>query len=1038
MKSIKNPLERFQNGMTRSLNQQATTAILVLLLFLKFDTPYAQVFYGTTSGGAYGTGSIFKINGDGTGYQETHLKASNGTNNSNTRSSFDRYRLTQFSNGKFYGVTVSGGSGQEGVLFEYDPVTNEYTEKMDFEYYGTSVPLGEMLEYNGKLYGTSVGYGYYIYSFDPSTNSFKKEFTLPAPSPGMILLNGKFYGMTTRGGLQRAGAIFEYNPQTGVYKAIFQFDRTSTGYFPEGGLTHYNGKLYGVTTTGGKYAQGTLFEFDLSTQQFGKKIDFKADINGSRPIGDLSIYNGKLLGITSGGGNSNQGVLFEYDLSTALLQKAIDFSSETPQGTFKLINGKLYGVATDGGAEGEGVLFSVDPQTKEYVRLFEFDEDETGGHPFGQLTLYGNTLVGVTKSGGYGNGGVIFKYDLASDQLHIESSFNYAPFGKRPLCLVEVDSVFYGLTSHGGASGNGALFKLDPNTFALTNLHNFDCDECGVYTTQAIKGKLLVVDHLLYGITKKGASDEGGELFVYDIDQASYTTLVEFNTNETGSIPVGNIALLNGKIYGATKRGGSGNTGVLFEYDLENSTFQIKQNLSYSTGLEPEFTSVDDSLLYGVGYGGSFQHGIINAYDPENNTLTPKYEFQNSADGTNPTGELTSVSSKVFGVTKSGGAFNNGVIFEFDTQTQIYQDILDFTNSGSTPGIMVFHENKLYGGQNRGVIFQFDLDNAEYQTLVDVLPITSDFYDEINSLIVHDGEFQIFPHTAIVTEVIEFSQGKRKDGKSIEINRSNPQKALSLADSHDSPQNEINFVSLGFGGSITLAFDQQLYNNSGVDLHIFETSYGNPSFYDYPEQAEVFVSQDGNEWTSLGLTNPNNPQENCSMKLDSDFDLEPFGLNWIKYVKVVDVTNPFAKRRDKNTCVESAFVAFNSASDGFDLDAIHHIRSLYPRNASARSASENSSAIINISAPNATALLYPNPVSNHLTIDMSEEQELAIMEDDFHLEIIDTQGKIWNDSRELMDDSWTINHDVTKLNPGMYIARVTNGNVRRHYKFIKK
>ncbi|MEO7990500.1 MAG: choice-of-anchor tandem repeat GloVer-containing protein [Chryseolinea sp.] len=1047
MKAIQDPSQKNQNEIVLLVRRQSTKAMQVIALLFMFNASLAQVFYGTTSGGAYGTGSIFKVNGDGTGYQETHMKASNGSNNRGyARANFDRYSLTQFSNGKFYGVTITGGSSSEGILFEFDPITKEYTEKIDFDFYNISVPTSSMLEYGGKLYGTSVGMGYFIYSFNPATNSYKVEYTLPSQSPGLILHDGKFYGMTTRGGVQRAGALFEYNPTTGEYNALFSFNRTTSGYFPEGGLTYYNGKLYGVTTTGGQYAQGTLFEYDLSTHQFEKKIDFKDNVTGGVPIGDLTIYNNKLLGIASHGGDHNLGVLFEFDLTTEILHKAIDFSTELPPGAFKLINEKLYGVATDGGTEGEGVLFSIDPQTFEYMRLFEFDEDETGGHPFGQLMLYGNTLVGVTKSGGYSNGGVIFKYDLVSDQLHVELSFNYSPFGKRPLCLLEVDSTFYGLTSEGGANGDGVLFKLDPNTFAISNLHDFNCDSCDENKDPRTKGKLLVVDNLLYGITTKAGNDKGGELFMYDIDQESYTTLAEFNTNETGLSPMGSIAMVNGKIYGTTKRGGSENLGVLFEYDLENSTFQIKQDLSYyGTGLELELTYADNSL-YGLGSSGSFDHGIIDTYNPDDNTFTLKYEFQNSANGIYPTGELTSGSSKVFGVTTYGGAYNNGVIFEFDTQTQTYQSILDFTDYGYPPmGTMVFHDNKLYGARNGGTLFQFDLDNAQYETLINIR-VVNDFNDRVNSLIVHDGEF----HTsiAIINEVIEFSQGKRKDGKVIDINKSDPQTALYLADSYDSPNNGAQFVSLGFGGSITLAFDHQLYNKPGMDLYVYETSYGNPSFYDYPEQAEIFVSQNGDEWTSLGYThahssdpgNVSGPQEACRGKLDSNFDLQTSGLDWIQFVKVVDVTDPLAKRRDRNVCAESEFFAFNSASDGFDLDAIHHVKILYPSasSPSGRRASDNSSAMINISAPNATALLYPNPASSILSIDMSEEQELAIMEDDFHLEIIDTQGKTWTNARELMDENWTINHDVSNLNPGMYIARVTNGNVRRHYKFMKK
>jgi hypothetical protein len=40
----------------------------------------------------------------------------------------------------------------------------------------------------------------------------------------------------------------------------------------------------------------------------------------------------------------------------------------------------------------------------------------------------------------------------------------------------------------------------------------------------------------------------------------------------------------------------------------------------------------------------------------------------------------------------------------------------------------------------------------------------------------------------------------------------------------------VNFVSLGFGGQITLTFDYLIYDKPGTDLTIVETSYSNPQF----------------------------------------------------------------------------------------------------------------------------------------------------------------------------------------------------------------
>lgn len=1034
MKTLPTPSKETQNERSVSISPSSKAMLITTLLFL-FNTSFAQVFYGTISSGS---GTIFKVNGDGTGYRKAELKASNGTNaGASSRGDYSQYRLNLFSNGKFYGVTLKGSDYSEGVLFEFDPITKEYSEKMEVDYYDTSIPLGKMIEYNGKLYGTSAGLGNPIYSFDPTTTILNTEFSLPSQCPGLILVNGKFYGMTWGGGLKRAGAIFEYNPATKAYKAIFQFDRTSTGHYPVGALTFANGKLYGTTSVGGKYGQGTLFEFDLSANLFTKKYDFNATIAGNKPHGDLTFYNNKLYGLTSSGGQYNQGVLFEFNLLTGVLNKALDFSSEFPSGFFQLINGKLYGTSTEGGQSG--LLFSFDPETHQYLRLFEFNNDEEGTHPFGQLTLYNNALVGMTLSGGKINGGVIFKYDFATDQIENEISFGYSPLGKSVVSLIEVGDSFYGLTSEGGANDYGTLVKIDSSNFVVTKLHDFTCSQCDGNAYSFTEGQLLRIENTLYGILTKGGAVKGGELFSYDMEQERYSMLAEFNTNETGLAPVGNIAFLNGKLIGTTKQGGSQGSGVLFEYNISNNTFQAKLNLAYATtGQELRFTTANN-VLYGLGYGGPLGKGVLSTYDPVTNTLTRKYEFQNSADGQYPKGSLLLQSSKLLGVCYSG------VLFEFDTQTQLYRKISNFSAGGYSYDYypIVLHGNKLYGSTYPGSLHEYNLDNNTYKGLVNFNPAHSNELN-ITTLIVHDGDFQTTP--PVLTEVVEFNQGKRKDRKQIEAAKSDPTQALYAPNSYDSPENGIKFVSLGFGGSITLGFDIPVYDKAGIDLYIAETSYGDPSFYDYPEQAEVFVSQDAEEWIALGNTHDHSsqpgsvsgPHEACRGKLDSHFDIQTSGLTWIQYVKLVDVTDPLAQKRDRNMCAESGIIAFNAASDGFDLDGIRPISNQYPRTPSARSGSGNSTAMVDIGAPNATAQLYPNPVSDFLSINLNEEQELALMEDNFQLEIIDSQGKTWSSSQELMDDSWTINHDVSKLTPGLYIARVRNGNVRRHYKFLKK
>lgn len=157
--------------------------------------------------------------------------------------------------------------------------------------------------------------------------------------------------------------------------------------------------------------------------------------------------------------------------------------------------------------------------------------------------------------------------------------------------------------------------------------------------------------------------------------------------------------------------------------------------------------------------------------------------------------------------------------------------------------------------------------------------------------------------------VISFHQGTRKDGTPVLAERSHPEKALGEAENNDT----INFVSLGFSnptgdtqtGELILGFDNYILNGPGADIEVVETSYGSPSDSAYPETVELFVSQNGSTWVSLGM---GIQDEMFSFENGSTV------LPWAKYVKLID-------RSDKSKFGGS------STTDGYDVDGVRAIYS---------------------------------------------------------------------------------------------------------------
>lgn len=143
--------------------------------------------------------------------------------------------------------------------------------------------------------------------------------------------------------------------------------------------------------------------------------------------------------------------------------------------------------------------------------------------------------------------------------------------------------------------------------------------------------------------------------------------------------------------------------------------------------------------------------------------------------------------------------------------------------------------------------------------------------------------------------IVDCWQGKTKSGGSVLDARSVPENALDFEPDRDPS----NFFSLGFGGWIILEYDCPIRDGEGNDIQVIEDTWGS-----YPlESASVLASQDGSSWEYLGEAYNTNY---VGIHTISEFDLNGI-LEWAKYIKVVDTTDP---------------MPHNSAADGFDLNAI--------------------------------------------------------------------------------------------------------------------
>jgi uncharacterized repeat protein (TIGR03803 family) len=482
----------------------------------------------TLQGGQDGLGLIFKTAPDGTG-QSVQKNFTTPYPGGYPRSG----RLTPAPNGKLYGMTSTGGIFSAGVLFEYDPSTGTHTRKLDFNNINGGFPYGSLT----------------------------------------LASNGRLYGMASQGGANGQGVLFEYDPATSTYVKLLDFDGTNSGNNPNRDVIQAsNGKLYGMTANGGANGFGVLFEYDLSTAAFSKKLDFDGT-NGAAPYGNLTeAANGKLYGMTSYGGANLQGVLFEYDLSVEAYAKVLDFNDTNgayPYGSLTLAtNGKLYGMTQQGGAGTQGVLFEYDPSSVNYTKVMDFNFYLSGAYPNGDLMQASNgKLYGMTSGGGINNLGVLFEFDLSTTTyrkgLDFDGTSGSYPWGT----LTEASNgKLYGMAFMGGANYQGVLFEYDPSTAGYVKKLDFNYSSDG---TNPHDSFIQAPDGKLYGMTSTGGAYGYGVIFQYDPSSGSYTKKVDFDYTTKGATPYGSLTLAtNGKAYGMTSNGGTTGLGVIFEYDL--------------------------------------------------------------------------------------------------------------------------------------------------------------------------------------------------------------------------------------------------------------------------------------------------------------------------------------------------------------------------------------------------------------------------------------------------------------------------------------
>jgi uncharacterized repeat protein (TIGR03803 family) len=232
-----------------------------------------------------------------------------------------------------------------------------------------------------------------------------------------------------------------------------------------------------------------------------------------------------------------------------------------------------------------------------------------------------------------------------------------APYSPQTGLIQATDGAFYGTTMSGGSNNFGTVFRVTAGG-VLTTLVHFD----DIGNGSQPRGTLFQAsDGNIYGTTLYGGSNKDGTVFTLRTNNA-FATLTSFSLSTGGVWPESSlIEGADGRLYGTTTGGGTGNnSGTVFRLET-NGTISTFAYLLAANGQEPRGGLLlgNDGAFYGTAYGGGAAGKGTVFRVTTNGTVTTVCSFH-GADGSEPIGELASDAvGNLYGTTTIGGPYTN-------------------------------------------------------------------------------------------------------------------------------------------------------------------------------------------------------------------------------------------------------------------------------------------------------------------------------------------------------------------------------------------
>ena len=345
----------------------------------------------------------------------------------------------------------------------------------------------------GDLFGSALIYG---------TTTGGTIFELPSGGSSVVVLAplsadtgsdvaetltldtaGNLYGATTAGTADAHGAVIELPAGASAVATVATFNSTNAGtpagYRTAGFVEDAAGNLFGLTTGGGAYGYGTVYELPRGSS-VPVTLASLQNVPGEATADELGLDPfGNLFGFTEGGqsepdGTFDYGGIFELPAGGSAVHVVTLFNGdngydERGQPVFDAAGDMFFTTANayGGGGDGYGNIAELPHASTSVVDLANFHFSD-GEEPSGGLVLdAAGNLFGTCGGGSPGAyDGDIWELTPGAAAVKVLHSFVLGDTvnGDEPYSglVADANGMLYGTTDNGGSQNAGTIYKFNP------------------------------------------------------------------------------------------------------------------------------------------------------------------------------------------------------------------------------------------------------------------------------------------------------------------------------------------------------------------------------------------------------------------------------------------------------------------------------------------------------------------------------------------------------------------------------------------------